>query len=72
MDWKTITDAWIGLLCIFGAAWPIVTRRPMQILIPFKGVYVAGIKVRIFLQALYLSIAALFFWPVVLRLAVKK
>ena len=43
-----------------------------EILIPFKGVYVAGIKVRIFLQALYLSIAALFFWPVVLRLAGKK
>jgi hypothetical protein len=71
MDWKTISDVWIGLLFAFGAAWPIVTRRPMQILIPFKGMYIAGTKVKIFLQVLYLSAAALFLWPVVLRLAVK-
>ena len=72
MNWNMAGDVWIACLLLFGAAWPIMTRQRMRISVPLKGTYTASLKLQIFLQALYVSIAAWFLWPVILRIAGKK
>ena len=72
MNWNVAGDVWIACLLFFCAAWPIMTGQRMRILVPFKGTYTAGLKLQIFLQALYVSIAGWFLWPVVLRIAGRK
>ncbi len=68
MDWMGAADVFIGGLLIAGAVRPIVTRKPLQYSVPFKGLYSAGPKLQIVFQILYLSIAAWLLFDFVSRL----
>jgi hypothetical protein len=71
MNWNILIDGWIAVLLLLGAVWPVVTRQPLRILVPFRGMYTTGLKLQIFMQVLYMSIASCFLWPVFLKVAGK-
>jgi hypothetical protein len=57
MNWMVVSDVWIAGTLLIVAFLPVVTRKPMRYLIPFKGSYDAKPAMQLILQLLYLGIA---------------
>jgi hypothetical protein len=75
--WHTVADAWVGLLFLIAAAWPImVTRR--RIHVPFGWLFsgwstqTVPVAVQIILQLFYVTVAGLFWWRAAVDFAATR